>query len=339
MSARPLTTSRLGPLVCFAALALPLPARAADVAVRARGCPSIASPVGAALGLELSAGWRVAPAAPLALLIEVATCEDARWTLRMIGARGEVLRGPEVIDMASFGPRSRARVAALWAAERLPTDGPTARDAAPGSAPEPVAAETLGSPEPPTEPAPVDTPPLARPAHPPRPLGPLRVFASVGGAGLVDPAELASFALTGRAGAGAQLGDWILLAGAVEADLLWEPFGHLNPAVRLCAEPRLTIPFDGGLELFVGPSGCLSVSRHIRGIQDEWTGGASAGGLVGFSVSVLRRLWLGLRLDGAAWARDPFAPVSRATFAGAVRTDMPWVGIFRASLEVRWAPD
>ena len=156
----------------------------------------------------------------------------------------------------------------------------------------------------------------------------------MGGAGFVDPAQLALGAGLVRVGLGARLHHHFFLSGSLEGGVLAEPFDHLQPFSRLCAEPQFLLPLDAGFALAAGPRGCASGSRHQRDTAEEWTAGVALGGLVRFSMSLGGGLGIGVRLDVDAWERDALAETSQSTRVGAPTPDLPWVGVFAGSVEL-----
>ncbi len=310
-------------LALLATIALgAVPARAQTVGVVAEGCPPLAEPLAQALRLEAGDGWQVVEGeAALVVRVALADCAATTWTLRVTEGPQD-LAGPESIDMTTFDPGTRARIAALWASDRLAPPGAALDDPATVSVPAPPPAAAAPASEPPPPPVP------RAPAYPR-----LVVAVSAGYAFFLDPVELSQHAVLARAGAFAHVLDWLLVGGSLEGGAIFEPFGHVQPFLRSCAEPQATFDLDA-VRFALGPKICLSVSRHLRDTRDHWASGAAFGGLARVTMPLNGGLAIVFRVDVDAWERDLFVETPPAAFGGAPAVELPWAGMIGASLEL-----
>lgn len=319
--------------ILLGGLALPGPATARDVSVAVEGCATIGPSVATALRLEVGSEWNVVvdEDAPLSvdsprvdspgidsfrIQVRMAHCDAPRWAAWVSDPSGQLLYGPDEIVVGAFSGSSRARIAALWAAERLLGILERARHALgePSAVPAFSTAATVGD---------VTPSPEAAEVFPGLTVG-------VGGAWLEDPAALAEFALLLRVGGFAQVGEWFRMGGSLAGGALFEPFAHTQPLFRLCAEPQLTLPLGARFfSIGVGPKACLSVSRHLRIPDDHWTSGVAVGGLVRFAFGWVDGIELGARIDADAWERDAFVELPEATEAS-----LPWAGVIAGAVEL-----
>jgi hypothetical protein len=280
--------------------ALAAPAHAQRVTVAAQHCPELEAIVASALELELAGDPRVV--AEFELRVDVPACDADRWTLRVTDADGAHVSGPQAIAMEAFAPGTRARIAALWAVDHIPERaGLAAALAAPSperSAPEAERAR-------------------ARPR--------LVVDAGAGFVAFLGPAQVGEYGVVARVGLRGELLDWLLIGGSLEGGAIFEPFGHVQPVVRLCGDPRAEIDAHP-IRIQLGPKFCIDTSRHIVGLGDAWTAGVGLGGFVRGSIAIADGYSLAIRADAEAWDRDIVVDPGRLA--------LPWIGAFAVALEL-----
>ena len=287
---------------------VPARARARDLTVTVVGCRTTIEPsLRHALALELNGSFRILDASavspgtegPIHIRVGVVHCDAESWMVRLSSPSGQPLFGPERLFLGGQSRASRARIAALWIAERLAYALPR-------------------SPRRDDTDAPIASDPLD-----------LRLTVSAGGAVAFDPAVRIDPVATVRFGLSTRFAPFFIGAAELEGGALVSPFNHGQPVVRLCIVPQVPVRLGSRLEFGIGARGCASISRDLGGASDLWTAGGAVGLMIRLSLAVDESWDVGVRLDGDAWYRTLTEQVL------ATRLDMPWVGLLALSLEAR----